>query len=149
MKLKKYLSLLLALVLVASCIVLTSVFMTEDAVWNREDYYKQSMTAHSEVDVSDQNHVTDEELFGAFDGSKWTQEPLFNYAKYPAMAAVETAAKAGDYESVKKSYLSIIKPNLTSSVWEQLAVVLWMSAIVLRQRLVLTICSLLNSAMML
>ena len=105
MKLKKYLSLLLALVLVASCIVLTSVFMTEDAVWNREDYYKQSMTAHSEVDVSDQNHVTDEELFGAFDGSKWTQEPLFNYAKYPAMAAVETAAKAGDYDKCKEELL--------------------------------------------
>ena len=109
MRSKKYISLLLSVLFVTSCLIssgITSVFATgEEQIWNRADYYEETMTAHSQFDVSDPMHVTDEEFFGVYDGSKWTTEPSFNYAKYPDMAAIEKAAKAGDYAKCKDELL--------------------------------------------
>ncbi len=54
-------------------------------------------------DYDDPNWITDEELFGVWDGSSWTTESLLNYDKYfKELENVEKAAKAGDYATAKE-----------------------------------------------
>ena len=113
MKLKRYLSLFLTVIFVAGCFVSTgsvSVFAADaENLFNREAYYAESMTAHSAIDVSDPGHVTDAELFGAYNGTTWTTAPSLDYAKYPGLAAVEAAAKAGNYALCKTELLNYYK----------------------------------------
>ncbi len=54
-------------------------------------------------DYDDPNWVTDEQLFGVWDGSSWTTESLLNYEKYSEeLGEVEAAVKAGDYQLAKE-----------------------------------------------
>lgn len=48
--------------------------------------------------------MSDEELFGVWNGSEWTTEPKWNY-EYPGLEAMEAAAKAGDYQLAKEKLL--------------------------------------------
>ncbi len=113
MKFKRYLSLLLSVVLVAGCFVSlgsASVFAADaENLFDREVYYAETMTAHSQFDVSDPNHVTDAQLFGAYNGTTWTTAPSLDYAKYSGLAAVEAAAKAGNYALCKTELLKYYK----------------------------------------
>ena len=45
--------------------------------------------------------LKDENLFGKWDGTKWTIAPKLDYGNYPDLQSVEEAAKSGDYESAK------------------------------------------------
>ena len=53
----------------------------------------------------------DNEFFGEWDGESWTIEPKLNYADFPELAAVEEAAKAGDYQLAKEEYLLYYRSN--------------------------------------
>ena len=56
----------------------------------------------------DPQDVPDEEFFGKWDEyeNKWINIPYFKYSEYPAMAKVEEATKAGDYETAKEELLA-------------------------------------------
>lgn len=73
----------------------------------REEYYQQTIEQYAEFDYSDPNTTTDEQLFGEWDGSRWTQEPLLDYERCSALAEVEAAAKnaEGDYSRCKQLIL--------------------------------------------
>lgn len=109
MKMKKIISLLLSVVFVTTCMVsagFTTVFAADyDNLFDRERYYEETMSAYSEFDLSDRNTVTDEEFFGVFDGTTWTTPSLFDYEKFPDMAAVEAAAKEGKYGVCREELL--------------------------------------------
>ena len=51
----------------------------------------------------DPMYISDEAFFGKWNAStgKWTLNPYFRYQKFPDMAKVEAAAKAGNYELAK------------------------------------------------
>lgn len=51
----------------------------------------------------DQNHITDEEFFGAWDAENqlWFRPSYFNYDAYEGLAETEYAVKQGDYEAAK------------------------------------------------
>lgn len=60
------------------------------------------------IDDRDPMQITDEEFFGEWNSeiNYWTKIPYFDYEKYPAMAAVEEAAMAGDYTRAKDELLA-------------------------------------------
>ncbi len=45
--------------------------------------------------------INDENLFGVWDGSKWSTKPKLDYDSYESLADVEAAAKEGDYDNAK------------------------------------------------
>lgn len=70
------------------------------------------VSAASLLDLPQQDHpLYDNEFFGEWDGSSWIVEPKINYEKFPELAAVEAAAKAGDYEIAKEEYLLYYRSN--------------------------------------
>ncbi|MBR5236262.1 MAG: heparinase II/III family protein [Clostridia bacterium] len=81
-------------------------------IWERKKYYETSMLAHGNFDVSDPMYVTDEDFFGAYNGTEWTIKPSFDYEKHSALAAVETAAKEGNYALCKENLLQYYREKL-------------------------------------
>ncbi len=65
-------------------------------------------------ELTDPNYQTDDEFFGAWNGTTWTKQPAFNYEANPKMAAVEAAAKAGDYELAKEELLAYMQSRPAS-----------------------------------
>jgi len=61
----------------------------------------------------DPNYISDEEFFGKWNAAekKWILKPYWDYSKYPELAAVEAAAKAGDYEAAEKALLEYYRPK--------------------------------------
>lgn len=55
----------------------------------------------------DPNYISDEEFFGLWSDitNTWVKQPYFNYARYPGLAEVESAAKAGRYEDAEYALL--------------------------------------------
>ena len=96
---KKLISLTLSLVMLMM-ILPTAGIMSVSAA-NSVDSFTVTGTEslYSSYDYSDPNYITDEDFFGKWNSSTgtWTKEPYFNYTKYPALAEVEAAAKAGNY----------------------------------------------------
>ena len=56
----------------------------------------------------DPQDIPDEEFFGKWDEleNMWVYTPYFKYSEFPAMAKVEAAAKAGDYDLAKEELLA-------------------------------------------
>lgn len=55
----------------------------------------------------DPNYISDEEFFGVWSDitNTWVRPPYFNYARYPGLVKVESAAKAGRYEDAEYELL--------------------------------------------
>lgn len=55
----------------------------------------------------DPNYISDEDFFGVWSDitNTWVRPPYFNYARYPGLAKVESAAKAGRYEDAEYELL--------------------------------------------
>jgi len=90
-------------------VVLTATVSHGDAVQTKEF----NITVLPDEELKDPGYMPDEEFFGVWNGSSWTQEGKFNYAANPEMAEVEAAAKAGDYEAAKVALLAYLRgrPN--------------------------------------
>lgn len=59
--------------------------------------------------------MSDQAFFGVWNGSTWTTAPRINYAYSSALAAVESAAKAGNYSSASSALLTYMQ-NRTGKV---------------------------------
>ena len=78
---------------------------TDDPVY----YYQPPVDENGNHDYfgypmyGDPMDIADEEFFGIWDEytNMWSVPPKFRYPEYPDMAAVEAAAKVGDYETAK------------------------------------------------
>jgi len=93
---------------------------TDDPVY----YYQPPVDENGNHDYfgykmyDDPQDITDEEFFGRWDDviEQWVLGPYFRYSEYPAMAPVEAAAKAGDYELAKQElynyYLNVNDRNI-------------------------------------
>lgn len=53
--------------------------------------------------------MTDQQLFGVWNGSSWTTASRIKYSYSSALAPVETAVKAGDYTTAKSALLTYFK----------------------------------------
>ncbi len=67
------------------------------------------ITVLPDEELKDPQYMPDEEFFGEWDGTSWIQPGKFDYAANPKMAAVEAAAKAGDYETAKVELLTYLR----------------------------------------
>lgn len=93
---------------------------TEDPVF----YYTQPRDENGNYDYfgyvmyDDPQDLSDEAFFGVWDAdtSAWTMAPYFRYDAYPAMAAVENAAKQGDYAAAKTALLAYYRSAEASRV---------------------------------
>ena len=69
------------------------------------EYFEQSISMYEDVETEFSDPqvegYTDEDFFGVYDGDEWTTPSLLNYEDFPALSAVEEAAKSGDYETAK------------------------------------------------
>jgi len=90
----------------------------EEAVKNSEDFGEMvvsgvdSETPKRETTfdyplLGDPNYISDENFFGVWSDitNTWVRPPYFNYARYPELAKVESAAKAGRYEDAEYELL--------------------------------------------
>ena len=106
MKTKKIIALLLTFAMTLS-IVGVMPTMVSASTYSREQYYADSIAEYSQHDLSDPQHITDADFFGVWDreAEEWTDEPMFDYFRFPEMSDVENAAKLGDYETCKEELL--------------------------------------------
>lgn len=66
--------------------------------------------------LTDPKHMSDEDFFGVWDGSRWTTQGKFNYSYSPELKKVEEAAKAGNYPLAKEELLIYMKNRPTSFI---------------------------------
>ena len=68
--------------------------------------------------LTDPMQMSDEELFGAWSTAEegWMVEPKFAYSEWPAMQAVEEAAKAGDYAAAKDALLEYYRTECSDRI---------------------------------
>ncbi|MBR5517910.1 MAG: S-layer homology domain-containing protein [Clostridia bacterium] len=105
------------------CIVLTFMMLTSSLTFvyaseeDREVYVYRNNTYDFSI-CPDPMHVTDEDFFGEWDADRevWIQEPDFNYEKYEGLKLVESAAKAGDYETAKEELMAYYVPQKYNKV---------------------------------
>ncbi len=95
-------------------VTLTAVIIYNTAVRTKEFTF----TVLPDEEILDPKHMSDEDFFGVWDGSSWTNPGKFNYAENPEMAMVEQAAKAGDYEGAKVALLSYMRSRGNSTLME-------------------------------
>ena len=98
------------------CIFFTGVIAYADGIgidiyengMTREEYYQSTISQYAQFDYSDPQTTTDEELFGVWDGQKWTIEPLLDYDRVSGLSDVEEAAKDanGNYDECKRLILA-------------------------------------------
>ena len=107
MKLNKIVALLVTIAMTLS-IVGVMPTMVSAATYSNAQYYADSIAEYSQHDLSDPQHITDEDFFGVWDAETetWSDEPMFDYFRFPKMSAVEEAAKLGDYENCKEELLA-------------------------------------------
>ena len=84
----------------------------------------------AQYDANTRRDMTDADFFGSFEGAAWATKPMLNYAGSPALKRVETAAKAGDYETAAVELLDYFKnktvdPETKPRGGESLRVQLW------------------------
>lgn len=63
-------------------------------------------TVLPDEELTDPEYMPDEEFFGVWNGTEWSQTGKFDYDSYPDMAKIEAAAKEGNYEKAKEELLS-------------------------------------------
>ena len=113
---KKILSFVLSIMLLVSCLPVTSAAGAYD-----EDgkYVYRYNTFDFELIGEDPQHITDEEFFGVWDEATqtWTVESYFKYGDedFPGLAPIEAAAKAGDYATAKKELMEYYVGDKTLS----------------------------------
>ncbi|MBR3932923.1 MAG: S-layer homology domain-containing protein [Clostridia bacterium] len=66
--------------------------------------------------LTDPKHMSDEDFFGVWDGSRWTTQGKFNYSYSPDLKKVEAAAKAGNYTLAKEELLTYMKNRPASFI---------------------------------
>ena len=66
--------------------------------------------------LNDPKHMSDEDFFGVWDGSRWTTQGKFNYSYSPDLKKVEAAAKAGNYTLAKEELLTYMKNRPASFI---------------------------------
>ena len=84
-----------------------------------EDYFNFTVASFGGTSnrvFSDPNFISDEQFFGVWDGTSWTTHPLLDYSFVdPAtvgdltLAAVEAAARAGDYDAARYELLEYFR----------------------------------------
>ena len=111
MKIKKFLSLTLVLIMLSSVLY---VVPASAATFDREQFYIDSKAQYGDFDFSDPQHISDEEFFGLWNGESWEKEPYFYYEKYPELAAVEAAAKQHDYDTCKEKIYDYYKDKYSN-----------------------------------
>ncbi len=85
---------------------------------NESDYYAASVAKFEAMGASvDTQIVSDEVLFGVWNGTDWDIEPLWDYDRYPQMAEIEEAAKlaGGDYTTAKEKLLEYYKKTFSDN----------------------------------
>lgn len=109
MKIKKHIALLLCLAIfmsVAGIVPATAYAKT----FNREQYYLDAVAEYAQFDDTDPGYITDEEFYGVWDenANDWKDgvKPYLYYENFPELAAVEAAAKVGNYQKCKEEILS-------------------------------------------
>ena len=110
---KRICGIFLSIVIVAS-IDISPLKVSASNEFDREKYYQDSINEFSQYDYSDQQFVPDEEFFGTWENGEWVKGPYFNYASYPDLAAVENAAKEGDYDLCKEEILKYYRNRYKS-----------------------------------
>lgn len=122
---KRILSLILTIAIILSLGATVSAKMGENStnmnIFKPTDdpiyWYEQPRNEDGSYDYygyplyGDPQDIPDEEFFGKWDEleNMWVYTPYFKYSEYPAMAKVEEAAKAGDYETAKEELLAYYK----------------------------------------
>ena len=111
MNMKRMLSLFLSLLILLSCCWAIPVGAVEI---DREIYNAEMKAQYGDIDFSDPQFISDETFFGVWDGVQWTKVPYFLYERYPGLAAVEEAAKEGNYEACKVRLLEYYREKYAS-----------------------------------
>lgn len=115
---KKLLSLVLAFLIMTSC--LSTVTFADEGAYDENGKYIYRNDTYDFPMLGDPQNVTDEEFFGVWDeeNQEWSIESYFNYEEYSEeLADVISAAKDGDYELAKKKLMDYYVPkkyNFTS-----------------------------------
>lgn len=68
-------------------------------------------------ELKDPGYMSDEEFFGVWQNGTWTTNGKFDYDANPAMSAVESAVKAGDYTKAKGAFLEYMKSRPKSDLY--------------------------------
>lgn len=68
-------------------------------------------------ELTDPGYMSDEEFFGVWENGVWTTNGKFDYDANPAMSAVESAVKAGDYTQAKEAFLEYMKSRPKSDLY--------------------------------
>lgn len=110
---KRICGIFLSIVMIAS-IDIAPLKVSASNEFDREKYYQDTINEFSQYDYSDQQFVPDEEFFGTWEDGEWVKGPYFNYASYPDLAAVENAAKEGDYTLCKEEILKYYRNRYKS-----------------------------------
>lgn len=108
MKTKRILSFIISLIM---CFTIAGTIPAMAAsAWTQEQYYLDTIAAYNDFNYSDPQYITDAEFFGVWDSetNSWKEGfvPYLYYEEYPELAAVEEAAKLGDYELCKEEVLA-------------------------------------------
>lgn len=126
---------IISLILLSSMLLINSSALASGSIADNEllsgaqlsrEYMEQSILKYSEEDAAFeaalndpdsvyQNEVSDNELFGVWDGTDWSTEPLLDYEAYRSLYAVEEAAKAGDIATAKIELLEYYREKFNST----------------------------------
>ncbi len=80
----------------------------EDSEFFAQERYPRAEDGHFlvvENYVDKIDTVSDEKLFGVWDGARWTVQPILRYEDFPNLAEVAAAAMEGDYIGAKAELL--------------------------------------------
>ncbi len=91
-------------------VTLTAVTVYGSAIRTKEFTF----TVIADDPMLDPKHMSDEDFFGFWDGSKWSTVGKLNYTYGRKLGKVEAAAKAGDYELAKAELLAYMRDRSSS-----------------------------------
>ncbi len=112
---RRIISLVVCLAVIITVVPVFNVLAYEG---NESDYYAASVAKFEAMGASvDTQIVSDEVLFGVWNGTDWDIEPLWDYDRYPQMAEIEEAAKlaGGDYTTAKEKLLEYYKKTFSDN----------------------------------
>ncbi|MEE1043437.1 MAG: S-layer homology domain-containing protein [Clostridia bacterium] len=115
---KRIISIILTLVILTSC---SSVAFAAGAYDENGKYVYRNNTFQFQLIDEDPQHITDEEFFGVWNKEmgEWDVESCFDYEKFPGLADVEAAVKAGDYVTAKQELKDYYLPQQLDKVPDQ------------------------------
>lgn len=91
--------------LLSFSILLTSVPSVFAYDGTQNEYYEAAIRQYDAYDYSDPQVISDETMFGVWDGESWIEGPLLDYENYPGLSQVEEESKAGNYDRAKEELL--------------------------------------------